>query len=127
MGRKTPSIVARINLTPEDKAMLAAIGKVLKIGSGTPEYGNTLAAFFRLVIEYAEDNPDSDLAADFKALVERSKAKRRYNRRGPLRVLDGIRDRLARGRLREREDYTVDEAHLEALDVEARRILKVSK
>lgn len=128
MGRKRGSTVCRIKLTDFDKEALMTVGQLLEIHQeDDPQYGNTLLALFRLVVEYAEDNPDSDFAVSVSNALKESKAKaKRPYRRGLLHTLKGMARKL--GSIpRAWEDMSVDEAWDEALNMEASRLIKEAR
>lgn len=126
MGRKHGSIVCRIRLSDYEKDMLKEIGRVLRVHDDSAEYGNTLAAFFRVVIEYAERHPDSDFTLEIRRIVEgmEKQSKRPYRRR-LLKVLEGIPRKVSVPRAW--LDMSIDEAHDAALVMEASRILREAR
>lgn len=129
MGNYRGNTRCRIGLTEEDKEMLAVIGEVLQVTKKTPQFGNTLAAFFRMVMRYAEDNPESDLAYDLKRRIESARRKKRkYVRRGPAAIADAkaqVKAKRDAARLKiVAEDYTVPEAHVAALHMEGTRLVR---
>lgn len=107
--------------------MLESIGEALKVhDKKRPQYGNTLAAFFRAVMEYAEANPESDLALTVRLKMEEiMRRRKRPYRRGLLKVLTGIARKVAIPRAW--LDLTVEEAHTEALKMEASRLIREAR
>lgn len=126
-----PKYRSRLDLTQYECDILTKIAKNMGIEmspNGTPQYGAALLGVFRVLMEYAETHPTSDFSVAIRALALDMGKHVQRRKRGPLTVLAELREAIdAKLHHKGREDYTVEEAHDVALQIEGSRLIKEAK